>query len=124
MKKIYAILAVAAVAACTAFAVSSFASRDPFFEANVEALMQTENEQCPDPYDVKGMALDFSQRTGSTTAEIDGELNVLGKTFKIGGINAGFSYTYTYEIALCIREAPGNCCPNSRNGEIQNVSLI
>ena len=42
MKKIYAILAVAAVAACTAFAVSSFASRDPFFEANVEALMQTE----------------------------------------------------------------------------------
>ena len=42
MKRIYAILAVAAVAACSAFAVSSFASRDPFFEANVEALMQTE----------------------------------------------------------------------------------
>ena len=42
MKKIYAILAVAAVAACTAFAVSSFASRDPFFEANVEALMNDE----------------------------------------------------------------------------------
>lgn len=123
MNKIYAILAVAAVAACTAFAVSSFASRDPFFEANVEALMQTENEQCPDPYDVKGMALEFSQRTGSTTAEIDGELNVLGKTFKIGGITAGFSYTYTYEIAQCLREAPGNCCPNSRNGEIRNISV-
>ena len=42
MKKIYAILAVAAVAACTAFAVTSYSSRDPFFEANVEALMQTE----------------------------------------------------------------------------------
>ncbi len=42
MKKIYAILAVAAVAACTAFAVSSFASRDPFFEANVEALTNDE----------------------------------------------------------------------------------
>ena len=39
MKKIYAILA---VAACTAFAVSSFASRDPFFEANVEALSRSE----------------------------------------------------------------------------------
>lgn len=43
MKKIYAILAVAAVAACTAFAVSSFASRDPFFEANVEALTGRES---------------------------------------------------------------------------------
>ena len=42
MKKIYAILAVAAVAACTALAVSSFTSRDPFFEANVEALMRSE----------------------------------------------------------------------------------
>ena len=44
MKKIYAILAVAAVSACTSFAVSSFASRDPFFEANVEALMRSESE--------------------------------------------------------------------------------
>ncbi len=42
MKKIYTILAVAAVAACTAFAVSNYSSRDPFFESNVEALMQTE----------------------------------------------------------------------------------
>ena len=42
MKKIYAILAVVAVAACTAFAVSSYSSRDPFFESNVEALMRSE----------------------------------------------------------------------------------
>ena len=42
MKKIYAILAVAAAAVCTAFAVSSYFSRDPFFESNVEALTRFE----------------------------------------------------------------------------------
>ncbi len=42
MKKNYAILAVAAVFVCTAFAVSSYSSRDPFFEANVEALSRSE----------------------------------------------------------------------------------
>ena len=42
MKKIYAILAVAAVIACTAFAVSSYSSHDSFFEANVEALSRFE----------------------------------------------------------------------------------
>jgi hypothetical protein len=42
MKKIYAILAVAAAFACTAFAVTGYSSRDPFFEANVEALMNDE----------------------------------------------------------------------------------
>ena len=31
MKKIYAILAVAAAFACTAFAVTGYSSRDPFF---------------------------------------------------------------------------------------------
>lgn len=42
MKKIYAILAVAAVGVCIALAVSSYSSRDSFFEANVEALMNDE----------------------------------------------------------------------------------
>ena len=43
MKKIYAILAVAAAFACTAFAVTGYSSRDPFFEANVQALSDNEN---------------------------------------------------------------------------------
>ena len=42
MRSLPFIIAVAAATVCTAFAVSSFASRDPFFEANVEALTEIE----------------------------------------------------------------------------------
>mgnify|MGYP003309524624 CR=1 FL=1 len=85
MKKIYAILAVAAAAVCTAFAVSSYSSRDPFFESNVEALMQTTSTIC------------WSGGVGAQACSIDAGTEILGV-----GVSAGCSVScYEGYYACC-----------------------
>lgn len=36
---------------------------------------------------------------------------------------AGASVTITYEISTCDLYSPGNCCPNSRNGEAHVIGF-
>ena len=119
MKRIYAILAVAAVAACSAFAVSSFASRDPFFEANVEALMQTEINHCPHPYDVPHHYLYYQSREDIFQVEMGGYIMIAGKSLRIPGVEAGCSVTVTYDVGHCLNIQDGACCPHSQNGEVR-----
>lgn len=88
--------------------------------ANVEALSFIEDgtKKCPDPYDVYNHQLSFSQRTGTFIIDANLEINVFGKVIKVVGGQVGSSVTITYEIGDCSLYSPGNCCPNSRNGEI------
>lgn len=88
--------------------------------ANVEALSFIEDgtKKCPNPYDVYNHQLSFSQRTGTFTIDANLEINVFGKVIKVADGKVGGSVTITYEIGNCDLYSPGNCCPNSRNGEI------
>ena len=36
--------------------------------------------------------------------------------------SAGATVTLTYELGNCDKYSPGNCCPNSRNGEVRNIT--
>ena len=119
MKKIYAILAVAAVTACTAFAVSSFASRDPFFEANVEALMQTEINHCPNPYDVPHHFLYYQPYEGRYQVEMGGYIMIAGKSLRIPGVEVGCTVYVNYDVGNCLNPQEGACCPHSQNGEVR-----
>lgn len=88
--------------------------------ANIEALAQEEsgNSKCPDPYDVYDHQLTFVQRTGQFVIDGNMEVNVFGQKIKIGGAKVGATINISYEIGDCSKLSPGNCCPNSRNGEI------
>ena len=124
MKKIKLFIAALVLAsAVVAISINARTSNDPFFEANLEALMQQEGSGCPDPYDVKDRSLHFTQREATTTVGLDGCITILGKKYHIGGSEIGMTYTFTYEIGECSASSPGSCCPNARNGEIINVSF-
>lgn len=93
--------------------------------ANVEALAGSDESgstSCPSPYDVRDHQLSFTQRTGSFIVDANFEITILGKKFKIDGVEAGVNITKSYEIGNCDKESPGNCCPNARNGEIKLVN--
>ena len=115
MKKIYAILAVAAAAVCTAFAVSSYFSRDPFFEANVDALTETEkNEQeleaeCHRENGNFGMATVCAD-SGFETAKckVEGEISIFGVTIS-GSYESGRTYSVPWARYTCI-VSHRNCC--------------
>lgn len=115
MKKIYAILAVAAVAACTAFAVSSYSSRDPFFEANVEALTETEKPdyeleaECHRANGNFGMA-SVCQDSGFETAKckVEGEISIFGVTIS-GSYESGRRYRIPWARYTCV-DSNRNCC--------------
>lgn len=85
---------------------------------NIEALASTEERKCPDPYDVYDHQLQFKEKEGRFTVDTNGEINILGKKFKVGGAGASTTITATYLLADCNKPSPGNCCPNSRNGEV------
>lgn len=91
--------------------------------ANVEALANIEGDgSCPNPYDVYNHQLSFTQRTGRFTLDANCEASIAGKKIKILGVSANATVTITYELGNCNQQSPGNCCPNSRNGEINIIS--
>ena len=90
--------------------------------ANVEALADWENNvDCPEPYDVKNHQLDFVQRTGEFRVSVDGSIYINGKSKPIGTAYAGLTISVVYELGNCGLYSPGNCCPNSRNGEVRII---
>lgn len=91
--------------------------------ANLEALADIEGGKCPDPYDVYDHQLSFNQKRGTFTVDGNFEINIMGKKFKIWGGSVGSTVTVTYEIGNCDKYSPGNCCPNSRNGEINIIGF-
>lgn len=91
--------------------------------ANVEALASPDEAgKCPDPYDVYDHQLGFTQRRGTYTINANCEVTIANKTIKIAGFSAGATVTLTYELGNCDKYSPGNCCPNSRNGEVRNIT--
>lgn len=91
--------------------------------ANIEALASSgEAGNCPSPYDVYNHQLGFTQRTGRFTLNANCEATIAGKKFKIFGCSGGATVTLTYELGNCDKDSPGNCCPNSRNGEVRNIT--
>ena len=122
MKKSYiAIAAVlfAAASVATVFAVRSHNRMDDFFRANVDALSNTEAVSCPDPYDVKNYMLEFPMFTEVVTIGINGDVTLAGKKFTLGGFSIGAEVKITYQLSQCSKPSEGNCCPNSRNGEVR-----
>ena len=91
--------------------------------ANVEALANDESTSgnCPDPYDVYNHQLAFRPETANFTIDSNMEIEIFGKKFKVVGGSVGANITVTYEIGHCNTYSPGNCCPNSRNGEIKII---
>lgn len=91
--------------------------------ANVEALAYYESTSgnCPDPYDVYDHQLAFRPETANFTIDSNMEIEIFGKKFKVAGGSVGANITVTYEIGHCNTYSPGNCCPNSRNGEIKII---
>lgn len=87
---------------------------------NAEALARGEDSKCPDPYDVYDHQLCFSQRTGTFITDYEGSITIMGIKFKLGA-KKNTKITLTYELGNCDKPSEGNCCPNSRNGEINIV---
>ena len=126
MKKIFYTMAVAAALFAGYSAYNSQNSNEltDIALANVEALAgsnESGSTSCPGPYDVRDHQLSFTKRTGNFTVDANLEITILGKKFKIDGVEAGVNITKSYEIGNCDKESPGNCCPNARNGEIKLV---
>ena len=101
MKKIFSIMAVASAlfAGYSTYNTQQNTELTDIALANVEALASGVDAtilECPDPYDVRDHQLSHTQRTGKVKK--------------------------TYEIGHCDMPSPGNCCPNSRIGEIINVN--
>ena len=91
--------------------------------ANVEALASPDEAgKCPDPYDVYNHQFGFVQRTGRYKLDANCEVTIAGKKFKIAGLSSGVTATLTYELGNCDKDSPGNCCPNSRIGEVRNIT--
>ena len=112
-------------ASVAAIAITYYSNRlDTMLEANIEALSHDEVQSCPDPYDVKNYALGFTIHEGRFSVDVNGEVTILGKKVKVGGFAVGTTVTVTFRLGQCSMYAPGNCCPNSRNGEIEIISVI
>lgn len=98
--------------------------------ANVEALADNTEESdqnvttCPNPYDVRDHQLSFTEHEGNYSADVNGEITIAGKKFKIAEANAKIHVTITYLIGDCDKESIGNCCPNSRNGEVKIIKTV
>ena len=127
MKKIFSIMAVASAlfAGYSTYNTQQNTELTDIALANVEALASGVDAtilECPDPYDVRDHQLSHTQRTGTFEVDANGEINIFGKKFKVGGVNVGAKVKKTYEIGHCDMPSPGNCCPNSRVGEIINVN--
>lgn len=124
MKKIYIVLAAILLVAAPVTVVLSARSHnamDDFFRANLDALSQTEALSCPDPYDVKNYMLDFKSMDGCFVVDLNGEITIAGKKISLGGFGIGAHVKVSYILAHCALPSEGNCCPNSRNGDIQIV---
>ena len=126
MKKLFSIVAVAAALFAGYSTYSGQKSKEltDMALANVEALasdVDATTLECPDPYDVRDHQFSFTQKTETFEVDANGYINILGKKFKIGGLEGGVNVTKTYEIGNCDKPSPGNCCPNSRIGEIKLI---
>ena len=124
MKKVYIAIAAilfAAAGVATVLAVRSHNRMDDFFRANVDALSNTEAVSCPDPYDVKNYKLGFTTEKVCCLVDFYGDVTVAGQKIHVGGFQLGAHVEVSFLLAQCSDYAPGNCCPNSRNGEIQII---
>ncbi len=130
MKKLFKMMGVVAVCATLSVVVYNQVNVKPDYSIlakNIEALSQSEGgssvNPCPDPYDVYNYKLSFPQYYGYFTVDANGEITIAGKKIKVGGAAIGAEIKVTYHIAVCDDPAPGNCCPNSRNGEVTIIGF-
>ena len=130
MKKLLKIMGVVAVCAAFAVVVYNQVNAKPdnsLLAKNIEALTSGEGgsgvNPCPDPYDVYNYMLKFIQSRAEFTVDANGEITIAGKKIKIGGAAVGAKVSVTYLLAICDSPSPGNCCPNSRNGEVTIIGF-
>ena len=130
MRKILTVTGVIAVCALLAVVLYKQVNAVPensILAKNIDALTSNEGEHsynpCPDPYDVYNYKLSFPQHTGYFPVDANGEITIAGKKFKVGGASIGGKVSVTYHISECDDPASGNCCPNSRNGEVKIIGF-
>lgn len=122
-KKIYALLIIALVAVYNLYNSQEKEKLSDIMLDNVEALAQSGegSGKCPNPYDVYNHQLGHKQRTARVTLDAGCEFTIAGKKFKALEFSANATINVTYELGNCDKESLGNCCPNSRNGEINII---
>ena len=120
--KVAFVVAIAIVAVINVYYAQKTEVLSDVAMANVEALASGESgTDCVDVYDVKDYHLTYVQREGHFTVDMAGEITILGKKFSAGGLSSGASVTMSYELGLCEKPSPGNCCPASKIGDVINV---
>lgn len=121
MKKYYSI-AVALVASLSFVAMYLVHSKDydSLFIANIDALSQNETS----PYDVRDYILEHTIHTIQATVSPSLDVTLFGKKVSVVGATIGLTYTFIFQQATCTLYAPGNLCPDARNGEIKVLSFF
>ena len=115
---------VMSAAAVVGYKVYNQSRMSAFMKANIEALSFYESRNCPEPYDVYNHQLHYDTRQGMFYVDGQGDVNILGKKIRVGGVYIGANVKIDYIIYHCLTPSESNCCPASKIGEIEVVNVM
>ena len=127
MRKILTVTGVIAVLAVVLYKQVNAVPENSILAKNIDALTSNEGgnsyNPCPDPYGVYNHYLDYTVNEATTTVSSDFTITILGKRLSVGGFSVGTKVKVTYHAYHCRSVSEGNCCPASRIGEIQIITI-